>query len=365
VIKPRTVTALAVAALLAACGGNDDAGSSTGPTASTVAPGTVAPSTVAVTTVPASTEAVGTVRPGGPAPTAIPAGMGSAEADGTFPRTVAHYKGVTTLATAPQRIVVIGTGQLDVVLTLGVVPVGAVARDGADTVQPYLVEAFPELADGLVDVAAVGSNSDVNFEAIAALQPDLIFDNGGAEAETYDQLASIAPTVITAGTGVNWKQDFLLIASALGRSGPAEQFMASYDAAAGELAAAVAGHPPAVSFVRFNTGRARMFGVPSFAGSIAWDAGLDRPSSQQFNKTSQDLSEELIAAVDGDWLFYSVQGDPAGTPFDAFAANPLWANLDVIRNAHVTVVPDDPWYLSAGPTAARIVLDGLAAALAG
>jgi hypothetical protein len=42
-------------------------------------------------------------------------------------------------------------------------------------------------------------------------------------------------------------------------------------------------------------------------------------------------SRRLPLAVDGDWLFYSVQGASADTPFDAYAANPLWANLAVIK----------------------------------
>lgn len=131
------------------------------------------------------------------------------------------------------------------------------------------------------------------------------------------------------------------------------------------MAVAVADDVPTVSFVRFNTGRARMFGVPSFAGSIAWDAGLDRPESQRFDSTSEDLSEEQIELVDADWLFYSVQGDGADTPADAFIVNPLWTNLVAVTDGHDIVVEDDPWYLSAGPTAARIVLDGLTTAIAG
>lgn len=167
--------------------------------------------------------------------------------------------------------------------------------------------------------------------------------------------------MITAGTGVNWKQDFRLIASALGRTADAEAFMAAYDADAAAIAGTVAVDPPTVSLTRFNVGRARMFGVPSFAGSIAWDAGLDRPGSQQFDKTSQDVSEEQIGLLDADWLFYSIQGEAADTPAEAFIGNPLWANMAAVQAGHVTVVDDDPWFLSAGPTAATIVLAGYTA----
>jgi iron complex transport system substrate-binding protein len=351
----RAVAAMATAAvLLAAC--SDDAAPNSAADAEASSTDRPSPSTASG---PTTTAPVIDDRGPGPAPLTFPDGFGSAEADGVFPRTVTHWKGDTIIPAPPSRVVSIGTGQTDVLLTLGIAPVAAVAREGAETVQPYLRSAFPEMVDAIDQVASVGTNSNVNLEAIAALRPDLIVDNGGAEAELYTQLSAIAPTVITAGTGVNWKQDFRLIAAALGRAEAAEAFMADYDATAADLAAAVGANPPEVSFVRFNTGRARMFGIPSFTGSIAWDAGLDRPESQTFDETSQDLSEELIAAADADWLFYSIQGAAEETPAGSFLANPLWANLRAVRDDHVVVVEDDPWYLSAGPTAARVVLDTL------
>jgi len=49
--------------------------------------------------------------------------MGSdVSTDGTFPRTVKHFKGSTALKAAPTRIAVLSTGQLDDLLSLGIVP---------------------------------------------------------------------------------------------------------------------------------------------------------------------------------------------------------------------------------------------------
>ena len=79
-------------------------------------------------------------------PTTVPEGMGSGQADGVFPRTVTHFQGQTTIEAVPTKVVVIATGQLDSALTLGVVPVGAAAGDGAGTVPDYLTQAFPEHA---------------------------------------------------------------------------------------------------------------------------------------------------------------------------------------------------------------------------
>jgi iron complex transport system substrate-binding protein len=103
-----------------------------------------------------------------------------------------------------------------------------------------------------------------------------------------------------------------------------------------------------------------MFGVSSFTGSIAVDMGLRRPKSQQFTAISEDLGAESIDTADGDWIFYSVQGDAGKTDAASVLAGPLWKSMAGVRAGHAVKVDDDPWYLNAGPTAARLVVTQLA-----
>jgi iron complex transport system substrate-binding protein len=299
-----------------------------------------------------------------PGPTAIPEGMGAPEPDGVFPRTITHFGGTTTISVQPRRVVVIATGQTDAALTLGVVPVGVAYGDDADLVPRYLRDAFPQHAAQLATVASVGSRQNPNLESIAALHPDLVIANAAAAQDVYPALSQIAPTVLTEGTGVNWKQDFLMLADGLGMQDAAQGWLdrfAADAAAVGDKAG-----DDTVSFVRVTADRTRIFGTASFTGFIAWDAGLARPPAQQFDRTSQDLSGEELRLADGDWIFYSVQG--ATTPAEAAAAapiaSPLWQSLPAVGAGHTVLVDDDPWYLNAGPTAARLVLTGLADALA-
>lgn len=287
------------------------------------------------------------------APRAVPDGMGSTAKDGEFPRTVTHFGGSTTIPAPPVRTVVISTGQLDATLTLGVVPVGSTRGAGAELVPPYLNETFADRAGDLAAMQDLGLRLEPNVEAIAAAQPDLILVNAAGAEGIYDKLSQIAPTVQSEGTGVNWKQDFLLVADALGRTEQAQAYLDTYHQTATDYGQRFTS-APTVSLIRTTSDRTRMFGIPSFPGSIAQDAGLDRPASQQFDSTSLDVAAEQIAEVDADWIFYGVQSGA-----DPVTANPLWPTLSAVAAQRVIDVDDDLWYLNAGPTAAAAVLEQL------
>lgn len=287
-------------------------------------------------------------------PRTMPDGLGSGASDGTFPRTVVHVAGETTIDSAPTSVAVISTGQADALLTLGIVPTGSTAAGGAEMIPQYLYDAFPDDAAALDDVSSLGSRTEPNLEALATLAPDLIVLNaaGKEAAGLYATLSKIAPTVVTQGTGLYWKQDFLLLADAVGRTEQAQAWLDAYHADAAGFGAAVEGDPT-VSFLRANGDRTRVFGVASFAGSVAEDSGLARPDSQTFtDETSLDLSPEQIALADGDRLFYSVQGGD----LSSLTSLPLWPSLSAVADEHATPVDDDLFYLNTGPTAARGIL---------
>ena len=288
-------------------------------------------------------------------PSTVPEGMGSGQADGVFPRTVKHFQGETVISAAPTKVVIIATGQLDSALTLGVVPVGAAAGDGAGTVPEYLPKAFPEHADALGAIANIGTRNEPNTEAIGNLAPDLILMNiSGKDAESlYGSLSQIAPTVATKGTGQYWKQDFLLLADALGKPETAQAWLDAFHtdaAAAGQRL----GTTSTVSLLRKNGDRTRIFGAISFGGSVLADMGITRPQSQTFtDDTSVDISEEQLDQADADWILYGVQGGDASE----LTSMALWPSLGAVASNQAVQVDDDPFYLNAGPTAARFVMD--------
>jgi iron complex transport system substrate-binding protein len=292
------------------------------------------------------------------APRKLAADLGSGTADGVFPRRVIHYSGSTLLAKAPQRVAVLSTGQNDGLLTLGLVPVGTTRDDQGRLYADYLVQSFASRQTEMRRTADLGSRSAPDLEVLAALRPDLILVNKAMLTPQMHALYQrIAPTVVTRGNGVNWKIDFLLLADALGRSDQAREWLKQYHADASVLAGSwPAGGAPSVSFVQANPARNRIMGVRSFTGSIAEDAGLQRPPSQRFAGNSQDISSELLDQADADWIFYAARDKSLGS----LTGSPLWPRLRGAAQGHSLRVGLDPFYLNAGPSAARTVLNALA-----
>lgn len=347
VLAGGTVSALAV---LAACSSNS-ASQETSPAAS----GGASTGSGSAKSLPKSTVV----------PTELDSGLGSGQADGVFPRTVVHYQGETTINAAPTKVVVISTGQADAMLTLGMCPIGSTTASGAEgPVSQYLKDAYPDQVSAIEAITKVGSRNEPDIEAIGALKPDLILTNiaGKDDADTlHKNLTAIAPTVVMRGTGQFWKTDFLLLADALGKREAAQSLLDTLKKEAAEAGSALSS-AGTVSLLRKNSDKLRIFGPISFAGSVVADMGLQRPDTQQFtNGVSNELSSETLDQADGDWLFYGIQGDKD----EELTGQALWGSLKAVSAGHAVKVDDDPFFLNAGPTAARVVRDQIVKAVRG
>ena len=251
----------------------------------------------------------------------------------------------------------VSTGQLDGLLSLGVVPIGTTTARGAGLVPDYLAEAFPEHRSALAAMTTLGTRTEPAVEAVAAADPDLILTNSTVEPAVRAQFAQIAPVVVTEGTGVNWKQDFLLLADAVGKRQAAQTTLTTFREDAAALGDSVPGEPT-VSLTSVAPDRVRIFGVGSFGGSILADARLPRPASQAFDDTSTDVSLETLDQAGADWIFYGVQGQG-----NEVTGSSVWAALPAVASGQAVAVDYDTWFLNAGPAAARVVLTDLQQAL--
>ncbi len=324
--RRRVVVGLVAGVLLAGCGGTGEAGTREGP--------------------------------GGPAETAAGAastasGGAAQDAVGTFPRTVEHDKGSTTVPAAPQRVVALDDSLVGAVAGLDVQVVG-------HTGEP---EGLPQVfrvpqTQGSTNVGTLG---EPNLEAIAALRPDLIVSSTVRHDELYEELSAIAPTVFTATTGPTWKDNVRLVARTLGREEAGERQLADYEeraAAVGADVNAAAGRPT-ISLVRFLSTEdpARLYARASFPGIVLQDAGLARPANQDVDEFAVEVSPEQIDAAAADRVFYSRYDvdDPAAA--GRFTGSSLWRSLPA-----TTEVSDERWYTSVSVQGAHLILDDLASA---
>ncbi|MET9347381.1 ABC transporter substrate-binding protein [Streptomyces termitum] len=284
------------------------------------------------------------------------AALGTDAKPGQFPRTLTHAMGTTEVKAAPKRVVVLDVGELDNVVSLGIQPVGYAPSEGDDGIPGYL-------AKDAGSPKSVGTINNLNLEAIANLQPDLILGSQLRAADKYDELSKIAPTVFSIRPGFTWKENYLLNAAALDKTAEAKEKLTAYETKAKQLGTDIGPNKPTVSMVRYLPGKIRLYAKASFIGTILEDAGLPRPKNQQVNDLAVEVSPEKIDQADGDWIFTGVYGEAKATKKDAAQGNPLWKNLKAVKAGQAKDVPDETWYLGLGVTAANSVLDDLRADL--
>jgi iron complex transport system substrate-binding protein len=282
----------------------------------------------------------------------------TASSDAAFPRTVEHAMGETEIPARPERVVVLDTGELDSVLSLGVTPVGAVTTDVSSGFLSYLADA----AEG---VEPVGTIAEPNLETVAALQPDLILSNKVRHADLYAQLSQIAPTVFAEKVGAVWKDNVALAAEALGLEDEATAVLAEYGRRAAELGESLGDDGgTTVSAIRFVGGTIRVYTPESFIGTVLADIGLDQltlPTDEV--PTFAEISAEELTRADADILLYSSYGPADDSGEASVVGGPLWSRLTAVQNGRALGVEDDVFFTGIGPTAATLIVDNLASRL--
>ncbi|MFF8959800.1 ABC transporter substrate-binding protein [Streptomyces sp. NPDC014894] len=156
---------------------------------------------------------------------------GSAGADsGSFPATVKDKFGSVEIPGEPKRVLSLGRTDHDVLLALGIVPVG-------------VWQFIPTMKRGVGVWAekALGGQTPAflkppfDFERVASLTPDLILNvQSGGDASEHKTLTDIARTVgLPAGATPNavpWRESAKTVSAALGRAARGDRLIADTEA---------------------------------------------------------------------------------------------------------------------------------------
>ncbi|WEK02921.1 MAG: iron-siderophore ABC transporter substrate-binding protein [Candidatus Devosia phytovorans] len=287
----------------------------------------------------------------------VPALIALAIATPLQAREITHALGVTDVPDAPQRIAILTNEGTEALLHIGVVPVGAAQSWEAD---PF----YAHIADQLGDTVSLGTETAINLEVLASLEPDLIIGTKVRQEKIYEQLSAIAPTVMSETIGADWLKNFSFYGDVVGRGEEAAAKVAALEARAAELGVAIGdGINEEISLVRFAPGRTRIYSDHSFPGVVLDLVGFQRPELQRSEETFVQIGKERIPEMGGDRIFYfAPDDDPAESlsNLDEWLNDPLFVQLDAAKNDKVSRVEELAWNLGGGIYSAYMMLDDIA-----
>lgn len=272
-------------------------------------------------------------------------------------REVTHAMGVTTVPDEPVRVAILTNEGTEALLHLGVVPVGAAQSwEG----HPF----YDHIASQLAETTSLGTETAINLEVLAALEPDLIIGTKVRQEKIYEQLSAIAPTVMSDTIGSAWLDNYSFYGRVLGLEEEAAAGVAALKARAEQLGKAIG---PAlsekISLVRFAPGRTRIYSDHSFPGVVLDLVGFARPASQRSQETFVEIGRERIPEMAGDRIFFFA---PDADPQESVANlgdwlnDPLWLGLQAVQNGKAQRVTELYWNLGGGIFCAEMMLDELA-----
>ena len=144
---------------------------------------------------------------------------------------IKHLFGETTVPVTPTRVVSAGLTEQDDLLAVGVVPVAITTWFGD---QPRGVWPWAQSKLGAAKPALLNLDNGIQIDRIAALKPDLIVAvNAGLDADTYQKLSALAPTIAQSGADAffePWKDQARTVARAVFKSDEMHRLIDTIDA---------------------------------------------------------------------------------------------------------------------------------------
>lgn len=286
-------------------------------------------------------------------------GSSNSEKSATEKLAVVHKLGTTDVPLSPEKIVVLDIGALETLNELGVVPVGIPKKF------------LPNYLDGLkadTKIADVGSVIEPNFEAISALNPDLILISTRQE-KFYKELSDIAPTVFIGTDSKDYLHSFrdqtILLGRIVGKEATAQEKVDSLLTFVAQEQVKFDENKGKAMFLIYNNGRYSAFGKGSRFGFI--HDVLHLKPVMNFDDESvhgQKVSSELIAKANPDYLFIvdrnaAVLGKVANK---AEMENPLVKQTTAFKHNKIFYLDPNVWFISGGGlTSVRLMVQDIEA----
>ncbi|MDF1510928.1 iron-siderophore ABC transporter substrate-binding protein [Robertmurraya sp. DFI.2.37] len=273
----------------------------------------------------------------------------SEEKSTEYPIVIEHAFGETVIKSKPERVATVQWANHDVVLALGVVPVGfSAANYGVQDdsgLLPWTAEKLKEL--GVDDPNVFQDTDGLDFEAISDANPDVILAAySGITQEDYDILSEIAPVVPyqTAPWLTTWREQVLLNATGMGMKAEGEQLIKDTEELIQEKAdqyPQIKGKKVAwVNFSAQDMSKLHAYTPTDPRGSFLIELGMEYPESVT-NEIADPSSYSLnISAENADILNDAdiIIGYGDESLYEAVKADPLLGKIPAIERGSVVFI---------------------------
>lgn len=267
------------------------------------------------------------------------------ETSGTS-RTIKHKYGNTEIRGRPERVLSIGYQEHDFIFALGVEPVAVRYwyGDKNDVILPW---AEDEAGDA--DPEILNMPEGLNFERIAALEPDIIVGlYSGMTEDDYGTLSEIAPTVAQSDEyvdyGMPWQETTMMLGKALGREDRAEKLVSGVE---GRFEAVREEHPEfegkSLAVATYSGGTFSVFASEDPRARFFTSLGFVIP--EEFDELAgdsfyADLSAERVDLLETDVLVWDQLSFTEGGR-EGLEEEPLVRQLDVMRDERAIFLEGD------------------------
>jgi iron complex transport system substrate-binding protein len=287
---------------------------------------------------------------------------------GSGPVTVTDARGQEVELEAPaERVVALEWAEVEMLDTLGADVVGAADPKGYAT--------WNKAAELDEDTEDVGYRAEPSVDAIMALDPDLVVlekDGGDALIRQMDKAG--VPVLITEGSDASrnlerMREDFTMVAQAVGKEDEAEEILADLDEQIAETREAIAaagndGTPFAMAdgWMEGSNVNIRMFAKGSLFSDVAEEVGLENAWTKKGDKVwglmTTDVEGISSLRKHEDLQFvYSSSAEP-----DVFAdgldKNAIWTSMPFVEQGNLHKLENGTWTFG-GPASIEFFLDQL------
>lgn len=302
-------------------------------------------------------------------PTANSSALPSVQASDTNPacKMVNHAWGETELCEPPLHIIALDPHALDLLLSLGIQPIGYAEDSRALVGSPELgqtVGGVKYLGDRLHHPPIhVGTWQTPSLETMLRLQPDLIL-SGYLDQSQYKTFSRIAPTLLPLDDSISpkqWQENLLLLEQVLDQESKAQPIIDAYNQNVSAVKSELTQIDQRNVLLLSMTGLdyIGIFNNETFAGAILEDLGFELVVPNQLIATHGEIviSLEMLPQLNPDLIIVMASGDSSVEQVKkVWASNSILRSLPAYQNNHVYFVDYQLWSRIQGAIAAELVI---------